>query len=132
MPPPSSYLLRSSKPSIDLVSNTSQNHLLNPLNLSSATYSPPLDANPCVLSISSKVSWYNANTRDQTPAGGVYISTFDLGSIWEPDPQLYPSVTCADTALDGGRLFHFGSVPRCRRPGKLLERQLKNGRVSWM
>ena len=56
-------------------------NLLKPLNLTSTFYTLPSTSASSIIPVNATASWYNANTRDETPAGGFYSSTNDLRAI---------------------------------------------------
>ena len=56
-------------------------HLIEPLGLSSTSYQMPNASGSSIIPVSTNESWYEANTRDSTPAGGLYSSTADLRII---------------------------------------------------
>ncbi|KAF4943426.1 hypothetical protein FGADI_13415 [Fusarium gaditjirri] len=55
--------------------------LILPLGLNSTTYAKPANTNSSVIPDSPSSSWYDVDTRDEGPAGGIYSSIADLRRI---------------------------------------------------
>lgn len=58
-----------------------QKALVEPLNLNATYYKTPQSTNSSIIPGNATVSWWDGNTRDETPAGGYYSSLNDMRAV---------------------------------------------------
>ncbi|CVK91236.1 uncharacterized protein FMAN_09380 [Fusarium mangiferae] len=106
--------------------------LILPLGLNSTSYAKPANTDSSIIPDSPGSSWYDVDTRDEGPAGGIYSSTADLRRIGQSIltyEMLSPSQTrrwmkpmsfTADPQVAVGAPWEIARVPST------------TNRVSWM